>query len=314
MRSSAVLLVAMLAAVPACSQSTIDRARDIVGDVPASGQRLTLVNVPKPSGPAHALFNGRDLSGWSAWLGYQDPSKTYLDDPQASPIGRSRSTAGDFAVRDVDGKPAIWVKGETWGSLVNREDLSNYHLRLEFKWGVRRWAPRQTMPPNNGLLYHTHGRPGTVYGTWQPSVEFEIMNGSTGMGVMVGREVRARTTAALDRSIISPHVRYRHGGKPVEIVSRSLIWNVEGARDAERAIGAWNVLDLYVVGNRAVHVVNGVPVMVLDDLALVGADKVRQPLTHGAIQLQSEGAETWFRNITVEPIGALPDVIETGKR
>ena len=30
---------------------------------------------------------------------------------------------------------------------------------------------------------------------------------------------------------------------------------------------------------------------------------------HGHIQLQSEGAETWFRSITVEPIRSLPKLV-----
>jgi hypothetical protein len=43
------------------------------------------------------------------------------------------------------------------------------------------------------------------------------------------------------------------------------------------------------------------------------ASGVCQPLTHGRIQLQSEGAETFFRHITLEPIERLP-VIELDSR
>lgn len=304
-----ILLAAAIAQAAAPSPSPVEQARAIVGDAPATPQTLVLTDVPKPTGPVRALFNGRNLSGWQPWLGYPNPSVTYRDKPGATPIGRSRATAGDFAVRPIDGKPALWVKGETWGALVHDADLHDYHLRLEYRWGDKRWAPRADQPPNNGLLYHTHGTPGTVFGTWQPSVEFEIMQGSTGMAVAVGRDVRIRTTAALDPSLISPPVRYRMGGKPVEIVNGSLIWNVENARDAERPAGQWNVLDLYVLGDRAVHVVNGVPVMLVEGLATAGAGGVRTPLTHGHVQLQSEGAETWFRSVTVEPIDRLPTVV-----
>jgi hypothetical protein len=44
-------------------------------------------------------------------------------------------------------------------------------------------------------------------------------------------------------------------------------------------------------------------------MATIAADGSRQPLTHGRIQLQSEGAETWFRNITVEPIASIPRIV-----
>lgn len=272
-------------------------------------QQLRLVDLPTPTGPARSLFNGRDLSNWDSWLGYPDPAVTYRDDPGASPVGTSRDTAGDFAVRMIDGAPAIWIRGETWGSLVHREDLRDYHLRLEFKWGEETFAPREALPQNNGLLYHTHGEPGAVFGTWSPSMEFEIMRGSTGMLVTVGRDVRGRTTVAHDAALIEPHLRFQLGGTEVDMANRTPTWNVETAQDVELPVGEWNTLDLYVLGDRAVHVVNGVPVAQVWDMATVAPDGSRQPLTYGRIQLQSEGAETWFRNITVEPIASLPRIV-----
>jgi hypothetical protein len=308
-----VLWVAGLAAVPSAvlAQSSIERARAIAGDRPAAGQRLTLTDLPRPTGKATHLFDGRSLSDWTPWVGYADPAITYHASPDTRPIGTNRDTRGDFAVRQVDGAPAIWVKGQTWGSLVHKADLANYHLRLQYKWGKQTWAPRETQPPNNGLLYHTHGAPGEVFGTWRPSVEFEIMQGSTGMAVMVGTRTRARIDVSFDPSLIAPHLRYRAGGRTVDMINGTATWNVEAAADAERPPGEWNTLDLYVVGNRAVHVVNGVPVAELRDIATIAPDGTRRPLTHGHIQLQSEGAETWFRDISVEPIRSLPRLVAT---
>lgn len=294
----------------AYDQTSLDKARAVSGGLSAKPQRLRLVDVPTPTSPARSLFNGRDLRDWEAWLGYPDPAVTYRDDPGASPIGTSRDTVADFAVRMIDGAPAIWIKGETWGSLVHREDLRDYHLRLEFKWGDATWAPRKSLPRNNGLLYHTHGQPGSVFGTWSPSMEFEIMRGSTGMLVPVGRDVRGRTTIAHDAGLIEPHLRFQAGGREVDMANRTPTWNVEAARDAERPVGRWNTLDLYVFGDRAVHVVNGVPVAAVSDMATIAPDGSRRPLTQGRIQLQSEGAETWFRNITVAPIASMPQIVE----
>ncbi|PCD03611.1 hypothetical protein COC42_04400 [Sphingomonas spermidinifaciens] len=312
MRSQTLAAMLMAVAAPAAAQESIEAARAIAGEPAAAPQRLVLADVPEPRGKRTALFDGQSLKGWTPWLGYADPAITYNAGPTARPIGTSRDTRGDFAVRTVDGAPAIWVKGETWGSLVHRADLSNYHLRLEFKWGARTFAPRETQPRNNGLLYHTHGRPGEVFGTWRPSSEFEIMTGSTGMIVAVGGKVRGRTEVAFDPKLIAPHLRYRMGGREIDIVNGTPTWNVEAGTDAERPVGAWNTLDLYVVGDRAVHVVNGVPVAMVRDLATIAPDGTRRPLTHGQIQLQSEGAETWFRAITVEPIDRLPTVRVAG--
>lgn len=308
------IMVAAVAMVPgaAVGQSSVDQAQAIAGAAPVAKQRLTLTDIPRPAGKATPLFDGHSLRQWTPWLGYADPGLTYRADPRVKPIGTSRSTSGDFAVREVDGAPALWIKGQTWGSLVHAADLSNYHLRLEYKWGGRTWAPRKTQAPNNGLLYHTHGKPGAVFGTWQPSMEFEIMTGSTGMAVTVGGGVRARTSVSLDPSLIAPHLRFRVGGPTVDMINGTPTWNVEAATDAERPLGEWNVLDLYVLGDRAVHVVNGVPIAELRDIATVGPDGVRRSLTHGHIQLQSEGAETWFRAITVEPIRSLPKIVVEG--
>ena len=129
------------------------------------------------------------------------------------------------------------------------------------------------------------------------------------MVVTVGAKVRARTTVAFDPSLIAPHLRFRPGGRPIDMINGTATWNVEAASDAERAIGEWNTLDLYVVGDHAIHVVNGVPVAEVRGMATIAADGTRQPLTHGHIQLQSEGAETWFRAITIEPIRAMPRIV-----
>ncbi|HEV2597853.1 DUF1080 domain-containing protein [Sphingopyxis sp.] len=301
-------MVALAPPAASFAQITYERARSIAGDPPKAVERLILTDLPRPAGKRVALFDGRTLAGWSPWLGYADPAATYSSGTVAAPIGTSRDTSDDFAVRRIDGKPAIWIKGQTWGSLTHRADLRDYHLRLQFKWGERVWAPREKLPRNNGLLYHTHGKPGEVYGTWQPSLEFEIMKGSVGMFLPVGPAVRARTSVAFDPSLYWPHLRFRTDGRDVETRNGSPTWAIEAASDAERPVGEWNTLDLYVVGDHAIHVVNGVPVSEVRDLAVIGPDGSRQPLTHGQIQLQSEGAETWFRQITIEPIRRLPRI------
>ncbi|MEG3163395.1 DUF1080 domain-containing protein [Sphingomonas sp. PB2P19] len=311
MKKICALLLACVSPIAAFAQSSIDQARAIGGEPATGRQHLILADVPRPVGKRIALFDGRSLNDWQPWLGYADPAVTYRGDSKNPPIGVPGRDSGDFAVRQVDGGPAIWIKGQTWGSLVHRADLSNYHLRLQYKWGAGRWAPRDRQPPNNGLLYHTHGAPGEVFGTWRPSMEFEIMKGSTGMAVAVGGKVRGRTTVTSDPSLIAPHLRFRVGGRTVDMVNGSPTWNVEAATDAERPIGQWNTLDLYVLGDHAVHVVNGVPVAEIRDIATIAADGSRTPLTHGSIQLQSEGAETWFRSISVEPIRSLPKIVET---
>ena len=75
--------------------------------------------------------------------------------------------------------------------------------------------------------------------------------------------------------------------------------------DGEKAWGEWNTIDLYCFGDTSVHMVNGKVVMILY--------KLREPqgtgdkaLTKGKIQIQSEGAEIFYRNLEVEKITRLP--------
>ena len=100
------------------------------------------------------------------------------------------------------------------------------------------------------------------------------------------------------------------GGREVDVVGNAVLWFAENATDQEKPAGDRNTLDLYVLGDRAIHVVNGVPALeawnICDVEHLFGRC---EPLTHGRIQLQAEGSEALFRRITLEPIKSLPRVI-----
>jgi hypothetical protein len=270
----------------------------VIPDVPTfRATTLQLVDLPRPTGSVRKLFNGHDFKGLEPWLGYDDPALTYTF-PSKAPLGRTG--LGDvFKIVQVDGVPALLITGRIWGALLT-PDLGNVHLRLHFKWGVA------TVPGavrNSGILYHSHGPLGGFMGTWMNSVEFDMMPPNTGMGVPVGDLVRYHSLIGDDGPGFH---RYMPGGKSVTVGFPT--W-IHAMQDAERPSGEWNQLDLYIAGDRSVHVVNGVPVLALSELALVDKGGVSHPLTHGRIQLQSEGWEIYFRDITVESIDHVPQVV-----
>ena len=80
--------------------------------------------------------------------------------------------------------------------------------------------------------------------------------------------------------------------------------------DAEKPSGEWNTIDLYCVGDTSVHVVNGVVTMILYHSRQLENGK-EMPLTSGKIQIQSEGAEVFYRNIRMRSIDKIPDIILT---
>lgn len=284
------------------AQAQDQRAEIIKGDPAWIGERYEIKSMPRPLGPSRALFNGRDLSGWEPWLGYADTSLTFRGNPGTTPLGTDSDASEIFAVEMVDGGPVIRAGGRYWGSLAHTEELANYHLTLEYKWGGL--LPGQQR--NNGLVYFSHGKPGAVFGTWMTGMEFQLQLGNNGMAIPMGNGMRTHTNVVQDLGIEYPHRRFMFSGREIDLANGNPAYSVGAAVNAEKPIGEWNRIDLYVVGSNAIHVVNGVVVMYLRGIAELDASGKRVPLTQGRIQLQAEGATTYFRNITVEPIGTIP--------
>ena len=75
--------------------------------------------------------------------------------------------------------------------------------------------------------------------------------------------------------------------------------------DGEKPSGKWNVMEVICFGDSAIHVVNGAIVMRLYHSKLVKGEK-QERLARGKIQLQSEGAEVFYRNIEITSITEVP--------
>jgi 3-keto-disaccharide hydrolase len=279
----------------------VPAAEALVRGIPiATPQALILTDLPVAQGPRISLFNNVDLNDWDGWLGYPDPAETQRDFHSADPVGVG-GIGKDFKVVVEDGEPAIYVDGRTWGGLTHKGDYGDYHLSLQFKWGKKRHF--------SGLLYHSHGPAGAVQGTWMRSIEFEMIRGQLGMLVPVGRGLSSKTTVGRAPDLFNQQRRYMIGGREVDVTGMTSSWSALNATDQEKPVGDWNTLDLYVLGDRAIHVVNGVPVLEAWNICDVEHIAARcEPLTHGHIQFQAEGSETFFRHITLEPIKTLPRI------
>lgn len=70
-------------------------------------------------------------------------------------------------------------------------------------------------------------------------------------------------------------------------------------------MGEWNEMELITYGDKSLHIVNGKVVMVLKNSRFKDGD-VMKPLTHGKLQLQSEAAEVYYKNIMIKPITGIP--------
>jgi hypothetical protein len=89
----------------------------------------------------------------------------------------------------------VRVSGQIFGELRSRETFANYHLRLQFKWGEKKWPPRNKpeTPRDSGLLYHVHAPPGEGGRTWASSIELQIQEHDVGDLYAVNSQISVRS-------------------------------------------------------------------------------------------------------------------------
>jgi hypothetical protein len=245
------------------------------------------------------LFNGKDLKGWDTYLApdYDDAGKPVT----GVPVGLNNDPKKVFAVLKQDEENVIRISGESWGAISTKKEYENYHLQLQFKWGNLKWGQKKNSNKDSGLLYHSVGKYGADYGSWMRSQEFQIDEGNCGdyWGVAGG---------AADIPAIKEgnNYTYRPEGKLITFREDTQIGRFcKKTSDAERPSGEWNTVDLYCYGDTSVHVMNGKVMMVLYHNKQIDNGK-ELPLRKGKIQIQSEGAEVYYKGIKIQQISSLP--------
>jgi hypothetical protein len=265
------------------------------------------------------LWNGKDLDGWTTWLQRPEPTsdvpglkRDAATGRYVEAIGSGRDPLKVFTVAsDVDGRPAIRVSGEAMGELRSTRSLENYHLRLQFKWGEKKWPLGDGVATrrDSGLLYHVHAEPGAEGRTWARSIELQIQEHDVGDLFAVASAIAVRATSRKGTEPLlydyDPAGEWTYfsqsQGSPGRCIKQP---------DNERPTGEWNTIDLICFGPHCLHIVNGTVVM-----RLYGPTRINgalpTPVTAGPIILQSEGAEVFYRDIAVRPITAIPSEYAT---
>jgi hypothetical protein len=247
-----------------------------------------------------SLFNGKDLTGWDTYIGpnYDTARKKFDSIPGT---GLNNDPAKVFSVVEIDGAPAIRVSGEKFGGMSTTEEFSNYHLTLQFKWGEAKYAPKLDAKRDSGLLYHAVGDHGADGGFWMRSQECQIQEGDTGDYWGVAGGAFDVPVSKAGESFV-----YDQFGKLTSFAENSEAGrHATKSPDSENPSGEWNTLELYCYGDTAVHVVNGVVTMKLFKSRQVDAGG-ETPLKKGKIQIQSEGAEVYYKNLEIEKIASMP--------
>ncbi len=231
------------------------------------------------------LFNGQNLDGWYTWLRdtqYEDPKKV-------------------FTVENGQ----IHVSGEDWGGIATKQAYKDYHLIVEWRWGGKTLPPRVNAARDSGILIHGVGEDGAYNRTWLESIESQIIEGGAGDIILVGG--KNKPTLTVNTVQDGKEVYWQQDGKAVTKDSgrfnwygRSRLWkdvkDFRGAEDVEAPMGKWNRQEIFALGDKITYVVNG-------KVVIHGYNSSHRA---GKIQLQSEGAEIYFRRVELRPLSKMP--------
>jgi hypothetical protein len=255
----------------------------------------------------------KDLSKWQPFLGiphkssgisgYEDVENVKVNTIPPLGLGNKNNV---FSVIEEDGVDVLKITGEIFGSLMTKEDYENYHLKFQVKWGEKQWEPMLTALRNNGLLYHSIGEPGKgLWNTWMTSLEFEIENTNFGDLITINDEgnIRAKCPAIKKEG----KYYYDENAPLVDFGwKRFDAGRCFKSKDFEKPLGAWTTVELVCYNDIALHIIEGEVVAAVYQAEFYnGKDWV--PMTKGKLQLQSEAAETYFKNIEIKSINKLEE-------
>jgi hypothetical protein len=194
------------------------------------------------------LFNGKDLNGWYSFLKNK---------------GKNNDSNQVFTVNNG----LLKITGQDFGYIVTEKSFSNFHLVVEFKWGKKKYPPRENVVRDNGICYYVVA----TDKVWPRSVECQIQEGDCGDFWLIDS-----VTAIVDGVQQGPTKNTR----------------VKKKLDNEKPSGEWNRVEVIAVNGKCTHIVNGVIVNEATDVSLHS----------GRILIQSEGAETYYRKIEIKEL------------
>ncbi len=244
-----------------------------------------------PATPAEGgwtpLFNGRDLAGWSTFL---------------QKHGKDRDPDGVITVED--GMIRMYKNGVdqaevVMGYVATEEEYGDYHLRLQYRWGTKKFRPRSAMKRDAGLYYHLIG-PDAI---WPRALQFQVQQTDVGdlvaqYGLQLDTSSDPKTRAAKESTFLAPD----QGGEPAVLGGGD--FGYQKRLPGEFEVDGWNTAEVIARGDATEHILNGRVVNRGRNLRLVDpADpKSPRPITKGRIALELEAAEIDFRRVEIRPL------------
>lgn len=233
------------------------------------------------------LFDGKSLENWQAAK------------------GNEKAKFGAFTVDE--GEKAIHVyAGEENGSekendcLVSKKAFSHFVLKLEYKWGENRFAPRPDWDRDAGLLFHVHG---DLKKVWPDSLEMQIGESPGDKKNGQGNDGRFHVgdLFVLGESL-RVDVRKKDGAYDPKAPLQTGT-HVETRLGVEKPHGEWNEIEIRVDGaKKATYLLNGEIVFEMENFVYKNEAGEVAALEKGHIGLQAEWAEIFYRNIVIKEL------------
>lgn len=224
------------------------------------------------------------------------------------PIGLNKDEKHVFSVIEQEGVPVLHITGEVYGAAATKQEFDNFHFRAKFKWGEKKWEPRLNEPKDSGVLYYSVGKFGTDYWhSWMEGQEFQVVEGGIGdyWTIATGQmDIRASKPEGDKFYTFSESAPWLHfaAAKPG---SNAVANYCQRSKNTEIA-NDWNQVDLICFKGSCVHIANGTVVMALKNSSHEVDGKL-QPLLRGKIQLQSEAAEVFYKDVQIQAISSMPE-------
>lgn len=250
----------------------------------------------------------KDLSQWEMYLSYRHKPDYAGEMPtdengnEIVPIGYNKNVNNVFSVIQENGAPVLRISGEIYGCVFTKQDFKNYHLKLKVKWGEKKWVPRLHEARDSGILYHSQGECGVDYfRAWMLSQEFQVIEEGCGdYWCIANSQIDIKATKADGET----DYRFDKDGATVSFGTGDQGF-CQRSKNYEKPNGEWNELELICFEGKSLHIVNGHVVMALSN-SRYKVGEGSKPLTEGKIQLQSEAAEVFYKDIQIKNINALP--------
>jgi hypothetical protein len=197
------------------------------------------------------LFNGNNITNWYTYI-----DSLGVDTPESKSV---------FAVENK----VLHFDGPFMGYLCTNDSYRNYYLQVVFRWGEKKYPPRENSKRDSGVLYHFPIE--ALDRLWPNSIECQIQEEDCG-----------------DYYCVNGSYADSPNGGTVEWGQKHIVRTA----NYENPNQEWNVIEIICVDDKSEHYVNGHLVNEAYNLSNI----------EGKILLQLEGAEIYYKTVDLIPL------------